>query len=106
MAYDKSVSLRLKTALLGEDVSERKMFGGLAYMMNGNMCCGVVNDQVVLRLGKEGVAKALEDPNIREMEFTGRPMPTMVYMDGFVSDSEFEDWVAEAVAFTRGLQEK
>lgn len=61
---------------------------------------------IVLRLGNEGADVALEDPNVSEMDFTGKPIRSMVYLDGGVSDVELEAWLAEAVAFTETLPEK
>ncbi len=62
MAYNEDVAARLRDALARrKGISERKMFGGLTFLMNGNMCCGVIDKNVVLRLGKEGAGKALED---------------------------------------------
>jgi TfoX/Sxy family transcriptional regulator of competence genes len=57
------------------------MFGGLAFLLNGNMCCGVVSDQLMLRLGESGAAEALTEPHTRLMDFTGKPMKSMVYVD-------------------------
>ena len=107
MPYDEGVAARLRSAL-GDATAykTRKMFGGLAFMVDGNMCCGVIEHQVVLRLGKEGTTAALEDPHISEMDFTGRIIRSMVYLDGDVSDDALEEWVSEAVAFTASLPEK
>ena len=61
MAYDENLGERVREILLGEPVlSERKMFGGLAFMLDGHMCCGIVGNELMLRLGAEGAEKALE----------------------------------------------
>ena len=56
------------------------MFGGLAFMIDGHMCCGIVGDDLMLRLGPDGAKTALERPHVREMDFTGRPMTAMVFV--------------------------
>lgn len=106
MAYDEGIAERVRAVLDEDDFETKKMFGGLAFMLQGNMCCGVIEGNVVLRLGNEGADAALEDPNVSEMDFTGKPIRSMVYLDGGVSDAELEEWVAEAVAFTETLPEK
>ena len=70
------------------------MFGGIAFMIKGHMCCGVLNDELVLRLGQVGAREALTEPHVRPMDFTGRPMkgassqvaPVMVLRFGGVAD--------------------
>ena len=66
----------------------------------------MIEEQVVLRLGNVGAEAALEDPDISEMDFTGKPIRSMVYLDGSVSDDVLDEWVAEAVAFTGSLPAK
>jgi TfoX/Sxy family transcriptional regulator of competence genes len=109
MAYSENVAERLRHALKRrQGVSEKKMFGGLAFLMNGNMCCGVVDDNVVLRLGKDGAEKALEEKHIREMDFTGTPLASMVYLRpaGYKTDEDLRRWVQRAADFTRTLPAK
>ena len=80
MAYDERLAVRVRGVLADTNgVSERKMFGGLAVLVDGNMACGVVGDKLMLRLGREGAEEALCRPNVRPMDFTGRPMTGMVY---------------------------
>jgi len=57
------------------------MFGGIAFMLNGNMCCGVTNDDLMVRVGADGLEDALDQPNARPMDFTGRPMKGFVFVD-------------------------
>lgn len=106
MAYDEDVAERIRRMLDLDDFETKKMFGGLAFLLNGNMCCGVIDGNVVLRLGNEGAGAALEDPNVSEMDFTRKPIRSLVYLDGGVSDEVLEEWLAEAVAFTETLPEK
>jgi TfoX/Sxy family transcriptional regulator of competence genes len=84
------------------------MFGGLSFLLNGNMCCGVVNDLLVLRLGEDGAAEALAEPHTQLMDFTGKPMKSMVYVtpDGSKADEALQGWVQRAVAYASSLPAK
>ncbi len=62
------------------DPVERKMFGGIAFMVGGHMACGVLKQNLVLRLSEEGAAQAWRDPNVRPMDFTGRPMKQFLFV--------------------------
>lgn len=109
MAYDEAVAVRLRKVLSRrKGVSERKMFGGLAFLMNGHMCCGVIDNNVVLRLGKDGADDALRERHTREMDFTGTPMASMVYLRpaGYKNEDDLRAWVKRAIDFTRTLPPK
>lgn len=79
------------------------MFGGIAYMVNGHMCCGVLKSDLMLRLGPAAAQVALREPHTRPMDFTGKPMKSMVYVDatGVDSDDALESWIHLAVDFAR-----
>ena len=104
MAFDEALAERVRAAL-ERPVDERRMFGGIAFMVDGHMACGVIGDDLVLRLGPEGAARALEDPHVRPMDFTGRPSRTSVYVDpeGVREDRDLERWVAAVVGFVGTL---
>jgi TfoX/Sxy family transcriptional regulator of competence genes len=108
VAYDEQLAKRVRAALTGEaGLSERKMFGGLAFMLDGNMCCGVVSDRLMVRLGPELAQNALERPHVQPMDFTGRPMTGMVYVDpAGTRGTALGKWVEQAVRFTRSLPPK
>ena len=109
MAYDDSVAERVRQVLKRRrGISERKMFGGLAFLMNGNMCCGVLDKDIVVRLGDKGAASALGEAHTRPMDFTGRPMKSMVYIKpaGYRSEKALRGWIERAVEFTKTLPEK
>lgn len=109
MAFDETLADRIRSVLKRhKGITERKMFGGLAFMLNGNMCCGVMKDQLMLRLGEEGAAEALAQPHARPMDFTGRPMKGMVYVApaGLASEEDLRGWVQRAVAFASTLPAK
>jgi TfoX/Sxy family transcriptional regulator of competence genes len=82
VAYDEDLADRVRSVLpAGEAVTEQQMFGGLAFMLDGHMFCGVVKDTLMLRLGPEAAGRALAQPHVRPMDFTGRPMKGMVFLD-------------------------
>ncbi len=106
MAYDLGLADRIRVVLgrLGE-FSERKMFGGLCFLVNGRMCCGIVKSDLMLRLTPEIAAAALREPHTRPMDFTGKPMKSMIYVEaaGIDSDSSLERWVRSAERLARGV---
>lgn len=108
MAYDEDLAYRVRDALPDDaPVAERKMFGGLAFMLNGNMLCGIVQDALMLRLGPDGVPQALAEAHVRPMDFTGRPMKGMVLVDPpGLHDDALQRWIDQAAAFVRGLPPK
>jgi TfoX/Sxy family transcriptional regulator of competence genes len=82
MAYDVDLAARIRAVLpTGEPITERQMFGGLAFMLGGHMFCGVVKNSLMVRLGPESADRALERPHVRPMDFTGRPMTGMVFVE-------------------------
>ncbi|MDH4102564.1 MAG: TfoX/Sxy family protein [Thermoleophilia bacterium] len=108
MAYDETLADRVRDALAPEDgVTQRKMFGGLAFMVDGHMACGVVGEDLMLRLGAEGAEAVLERAHVRPMDFTGRPMTGMVYVDSAgLRGVALRNWVEKAVAHARSLPPK
>jgi TfoX/Sxy family transcriptional regulator of competence genes len=109
MAYDERLAERIRGALAGwQTTSEKRMFGGIAFLIGGNMCCGVIQDLLVLRLGSPGAETALRRPHTREMDFTGRPMKGMVYVEpeGTDTDTELQGWLEQAVEFAHSLPRK
>lgn len=109
MAYDTELAARLRSTLSDlPDVTERKMFGGVAFMVGGHMCCGVAGEDVMLRVGPDAYEAALAEPHAREMDFTGRPLKGYVYVapKGIATDRDLEAWVGKAVRFVRTLPPK
>jgi TfoX/Sxy family transcriptional regulator of competence genes len=109
MAYDERMAERVRKLLKRrKGITERKMFGGLAFLLNGNMCCGIIEKDLMLRLGEEGAAKALKRGHTREMDFTGKPLKTMVYVSaaGYRSDDQLRGWVNQAISFVKTLPTK
>jgi len=109
MPYDEALAQRVRTVLSDEfGVTEQKMFGGLAFMLRGNMCCGVLDDELILRLGPERARQAIDDESLRVMDFTGRPMKAFAMAEPatIADDTALRRWVGEAVAFAGSLPEK
>ena len=109
MAYDEEMAFRIRAALAEQDgVTERKMFGGLAFMVNGHMCCGIGKGDLMVRVGPDQYEEALAQPHAREMDFTGRPMRGMVNVDptGYATDEDLQAWVDRGLAFVTGLPPK
>lgn len=94
--YDEATAQRIREVLgPNRDVVERKMFGGLCFMVDGKMCCGLTKDSFMARVGKDGHAKALAQPHVRPMTFTGRPLAGFVYVDppGYKTKAALTKWV-------------
>jgi hypothetical protein len=107
MAYDEALADRIRLALRGKDISERKMFGGLAFMSGGNMVCGVMGEDLMARVGPQAHDAALARPGARPMDFTGRAPRGMVYVGpaGY-QGAELETWVRECWDFSQSLPAK
>ncbi|MBI5450088.1 MAG: TfoX/Sxy family protein [Gammaproteobacteria bacterium] len=109
MAYDEGLAERLRDVFAGRhDVTERRMFGGLAFMVHGHMCCGIVGDTLMARVGPDAYAAALARPHVRAMDFTGRPMKGFIYVApaGFDSDEQLLAWVRRCEGFIATLPPK
>jgi TfoX/Sxy family transcriptional regulator of competence genes len=109
LAYDEDLAQRVRDALAEQDtVTEKKMFGGLSFLVNGNMCCGVAGEDLMLRVGAERYDEALSRPHARPMDFTGKPLTGFVFVapKGVTSDKGLNDWVGLAVAFAGSLSAK
>jgi hypothetical protein len=109
MPYDESAASRVRALLRRRSgYAEKKMFGGLCFLMHGNMCCGLTGGGLMLRLGADGAAEALREPHTREMDFTGRPMKSMIFVepDGYASGEALKRWLGTAATFASSLAPK
>ena len=109
MAYDEGVAQRIRENLEDRgDVVEKKMFGGIAFMVRGNMCVGVNGDDLMLRVGKMRHAELVERPHVRPMDFTGRPMDGFLFLapDGYESDADLTAWIDTALEYVLTLPAK
>jgi len=109
VAYDQTLAKRVREIAAGVDgeITERKMFGGLAFMLNGHMFTGIVGNELMLRLGEAGAEAALRREHVREMDFTGRPMKAMVFIEpAGLEGPALDEWVTSAAAFALTLPPK
>lgn len=109
MAFDEALAGRVRSLLARRrGVTERRMFGGLAFLVNGHMACGVQGTALMLRLGPEGATAALRRPHVRPMDFTGKPLASMVYVEaaGCERDADLRAWVERALRFVAELPPK
>jgi TfoX/Sxy family transcriptional regulator of competence genes len=109
MAYDEGLAERVREHFgLAPDVDERRMFGGLCFMVRGHMACGIVNDRLMVRVGPDDYEAALTRPHAREMDFTGRPLRGLVYVsaDGLATARHLGAWIDRGARFARSLPPK
>ena len=109
MAFDEALADRVREVLEARaELSERRMFGGIAFMLSGNMCCGVIGEDLMVRLGPEEAPQALKEDGVRPMDFTGKPMKTAVYVSPEVTadDSKLAEWVEAGADFASSLPAK
>ncbi|HKA49827.1 MAG TPA: TfoX/Sxy family protein [Candidatus Dormibacteraeota bacterium] len=106
MAFDQDLAERVRSALGGvPDLETRRMFGGITFMIGGHMACGVVGQELMLRLGPEAAEQALRQPHVRPMDFTGRPSRGAIFVgaSGLRNASDLERWISAAMAFVATL---
>jgi TfoX/Sxy family transcriptional regulator of competence genes len=109
MAFDEALAARIRTALRGrKDVVEKQMFGGVAFMVRGHMSCGVVGSSLMVRVDPEQEGKFLQEPAVRPMDFTGRPMHGFLFVDppGIASAASLRKWVGRATAHAEAKPKK
>jgi TfoX/Sxy family transcriptional regulator of competence genes len=109
MAYDEGLAQRIREVLDElPGLVEKKMFGGVGFIIQGNMACGVNKDKLIVRVGPERHEETMQRPHTRPFDITGRPMKgwVMVEADGYESDDELKDWVQQGVAFVQTLPPK
>jgi TfoX/Sxy family transcriptional regulator of competence genes len=110
MAYDEEFASRIRAQLAGADgVAEKAMFGGLAFLLHGNMAVGVMSGgELMVRVGPDATDDALSHPHTRRFDMTGRPMKGWILVDreGVQTEDELAGWVDRGVAFARSLPPK
>ncbi|RSM87939.1 RNA methyltransferase [Kibdelosporangium aridum] len=106
MAYDEGLATRLRDLLPA--LTEKRMFGGLAFLLNGNMTVGILGEALIVRLDVDEAADALTEPGARPFDFTGRPMKgwLMVDPEGHAEDDDLCRWVDRAIDFVGSLPPK
>ena len=109
MAYDEALAARVRDALgKTKGLTELKMFGGVGFMVNGNMALGVSKEDLIVRVGPDGHAKALDQPGARAFDFGGRTMVGMLVVGpaGTKKPKDLAGWVAKALSFVATLPPK
>jgi TfoX-like protein len=108
MAFDEGLAQRIREHLAGtDDFAEKRMFGGLSFLVAGNMCVGVIGEELIARVGPDAPGSP-ELPGGRPMDFTGRPMKgwTTVEQGALASDATLGAWIEAALAYVRTLPPK
>ena len=109
MPYSESLAARARQMFAGmRGITEKKMFGGVVFLLYGNMCVGIWQTSLIARLGPEQAAAALNEPNVVEFDITGRSMKgwIMVEAEGVETDPQLREWVERAVEFVETLPRK
>lgn len=109
MAFDENLAVRIRTALARKKgFEEKKMFGGLCFLLNGHMCVGVWKSSLIARIGEHHAGEAMLEQNVRPMDITGKPMKgwIMVAAEGMADDVAVKEWVKKAAKFVGALPAK
>lgn len=109
MAFDEKLAGRVRGILAERlETEEKKMFGGLAFLVRGSMCCGISDSLLMARIGRDAYEPALSEEHVLPMDFTGRPLKGFVYVEaeGVESDSALESWVERCLSFVQTLPPK
>ena len=109
MAYDPGLAARLEVLLFGRPgYQAKKMFGGIGWLLNGNMCVGVYKDWLIARVGVDAEKNALSNPHTKPFDITGKPMKgwIMVGLEGIDKDSDLDKYVTLAESFVKTLPQK
>ena len=109
MAYDEALAERIRQALARrKNVEEKRMFGGICFLLNGNILVGVWKDSLIARLGPEQGDEALLEPHVKVFAITGKPMKNWILVEpeGVVDDKQLTDWIQRAVKFVERLPAK
>ena len=106
MAYEENLAQRLRTHLAGvPGLTEKKMFGGVGFMANGNMACGVHKQYCIARLSAGHYEQAMRKPHVKPFDIMGRPMKgwIMVTAEGIGSEDDLKEWIQRDVTLARSL---
>ena len=109
MPFDDSLAGGIRDVLAHKlDIKEKKMFGGLGFLLNGNMLVGVWKDSLIVRVGPDAYENALREPHVKDFDITGKPMKgwIMVEPDGVEKEDQLKNWIERAEKFVKTLPEK
>ena len=109
MAYDETLAARIRQILARhKNVENKKMFGGIGFLLNGNMLVGVWKDSLIARVGSDEYEHAVLEPHVKEFDVTGKPMKGWVLVEpqGVVDDEQLNEWIQRALKFVGKLPAK
>lgn len=108
MAYDEELTARVRAEMAGPGVTEKRMFGGLAFLVDGNLTCSVMRESLLVRVGTDGAVAALAEHGVRPLDMGGRPMEGWVLVDTaeVADDDALRRWVQLGTGFARSLPGK
>jgi hypothetical protein len=109
MAFDEGLAQRVREVLVDTPgLIEKKMFGGIGFLLDGNMACGVHGDQLIIRVGPDNYEDALQTSHATPFDLTGRAMKGWIFVElgGFEADEDLKRWVLEGIDFARSLPPK
>ena len=109
VSYDADAAERVRRVLSGRvEVVESRMVGGLSFLVNGNMCCGITGTELMIRVGADSREKALREPHVRPMAFGGRVLSGFICIEpaGYAADDALASWVQRGLDFVSGLPAK
>ena len=109
MRFSQSLADRIRWALTPtRNIEEKKMFGGVGFLLKGNMLVGVWESSLIVRLGPENGVDALKQPHVKQFDVTGRPLKgwVMVEPEGLDTDSQLANWIDRAIQFVQTLPPK
>ena len=109
MAYDDRLAERVRQELSDHRrITEKKMFGGIAFMIRGNMCCGIIGDRLMVRVGPDAYEESLKLKHAAAMDYTGKPMRGFVYVvpEGTRTARQLRAWIQRGLDFAESLPAK
>ena len=109
MAYDEGLAQRVRELIQGHrGYEEKKMFGGIGFLLRGNMACGVIRDDLIVRVGEENYTDSLLKPHVELFDITGRAMKGWIIVKepGYHNDQDLEEWTSQGVAYALTLPAK
>src|SRR3974390_2706884 len=109
MAFNETLAARIRQRLARKkDIEEKKMFGGVGFLLHGNMLVGVWKDSLIVRLSPDNSDEALLEPHVRELDITGKPMKggVLVEPEGVEEDDQLKSWIDRALKFVKALPAK
>lgn len=104
MVYNEALAARVRNELIGAPaLEEKKMFGGITFMVSGQMCCGVLKDDLIVKIGADNWDQLIAQPHVRPFDFSGRPMVGMVYVaqPGVASESSLREWIDRGLRYVQ-----